>query len=165
MRWRQATRRDAGATWRRRPRECSSILCLQRVNLLFRIELKATNIAPYDNIKPVLQNLQVRGRVHVPVILSHFTSKRVLTMELIENAADVCDVAALQHMGVRPDAVAKLVQPYTAVGIRGHDVWTIAYLLCGGQVSQTFADMIYTHGFVHCDPHEANLLVGARVNK
>ena len=113
----------------------------------------------------MLQILQVRGRVHVPVILSHFTSKRVLTMELIENAADVCDVAALQHMGVRPDAVAKLVQPYTAVSIRGDNVWTIAYLLCGGQVSQTFADMIYTHGFVHCDPHEANLLVGACVNK
>lgn len=53
-------------------------------------------------------------------------------MELIENAADVCDVAALQHMGVRPDAVAKLVQPYTAVSIRGDTVWTIAYLFVRG---------------------------------
>ncbi|KAK9846458.1 hypothetical protein WJX81_004311 [Elliptochloris bilobata] len=76
----------------------------------------------------------VRGRVHVPVILPHFTSQRVLTMELIEHAADVCDVAAMRHMGVRPDEVAKLV-------------------------SQTFADMIYLHGYVHADPHQNNLMV------
>ena len=55
--------------------------------------------------------LQVRGRVHVPVILPHFTTKHVLTMELIEHACDVCDVAAMQHMGVRPADVAKLVRP------------------------------------------------------
>lgn len=27
------------------------------------------------------------------------------------------------------------------------------------QVSQAFAEMMFRHGFVHCDPHEANLLV------
>lgn len=27
------------------------------------------------------------------------------------------------------------------------------------QVSQTFAEMMFKHGFVHCDPHAANLLV------
>ena len=53
---------------------------------------------------------QVRGRVHVPVILPHFTSKRVLTMEFIEDAAHVCDVAALRHMGVRPVDVARLAR-------------------------------------------------------
>ena len=29
------------------------------------------------------------------------------------------------------------------------------------QVSQTFADMIYMHGYVHADPHENNLMVSA----
>lgn len=27
------------------------------------------------------------------------------------------------------------------------------------QLSQTFAEMMFKHGFVHCDPHAANLLV------
>lgn len=27
------------------------------------------------------------------------------------------------------------------------------------QVSQTFAEMMFKHGFVHCDPHAANLLI------
>ena len=27
------------------------------------------------------------------------------------------------------------------------------------QVSQAFAEMMFKHGFVHCDPHAANLLV------
>jgi len=48
--------------------------------------------------------------VHVPVILPHFTSKRVLTMEFIEDAAHVCDLAALRHMGVRPADVARLAR-------------------------------------------------------
>lgn len=27
------------------------------------------------------------------------------------------------------------------------------------QVSQAFAEMTFKHGFVHCDPHAANLLI------
>lgn len=27
------------------------------------------------------------------------------------------------------------------------------------QVSQAFAEMMFKHGFVHCDPHAANVLV------
>ncbi len=30
---------------------------------------------------------------------------------------------------------------------------------CGWQVSETFAEMIFRHGFVHCDPHAANMLL------
>ncbi len=29
----------------------------------------------------------------------------------------------------------------------------------GWQVSETFAEMIFRHGFVHCDPHAANMLL------
>lgn len=27
------------------------------------------------------------------------------------------------------------------------------------QVTQAFAEMIFKHGFVHCDPHAANMMV------
>jgi aarF domain-containing kinase len=30
------------------------------------------------------------------------------------------------------------------------------------EVSKVFADMIYDHGFVHCDPHPGNVLVRAK---
>lgn len=33
------------------------------------------------------------------------------------------------------------------------------------QVSQTFADMIYMHGYVHADPHENNLMVSALLGR
>jgi len=38
-----------------------------------------------------------------------------------------------------------------ARGIKRADVMT--------EVSKVFADMIYDHGFVHCDPHPGNVLV------
>ena len=44
----------------------------------------------------------------------------------------------LQEVGLRPQAIAQLV-------------------------SQTFNEMIFMHGYVHCDPHAANLFV--RVHK
>ena len=44
----------------------------------------------------------------------------------------------LQEAGLRPQAIAQLV-------------------------SQTFNEMIFMHGYVHCDPHAANLFV--RVHK
>lgn len=44
----------------------------------------------------------------------------------------------LQEAGLRPQAIAQLV-------------------------SQTFNEMIFLHGYVHCDPHAANLFV--RVHK
>ena len=44
----------------------------------------------------------------------------------------------LQEAGLRPRAIAQLV-------------------------SQTFNEMIFMHGYVHCDPHAANLFV--RVHK
>ena len=27
------------------------------------------------------------------------------------------------------------------------------------QVNKTFAEMIFKHGFVHCDPHAANMMI------
>ncbi|KAJ8443903.1 hypothetical protein Cgig2_032727 [Carnegiea gigantea] len=46
----------------------------------------------------------------------------------------VDDVKGIQNMGIRPYDVSKLV-------------------------SEAFSEMIFKHGFLHCDPHAANLLV------
>lgn len=44
------------------------------------------------------------------------------------------DTSALEKLGVKPTAVANLV-------------------------CKTIGTMIFSHGFVHCDPHPGNLLV------
>ncbi|KAJ4790009.1 Protein kinase superfamily protein [Rhynchospora pubera] len=54
-------------------------------------------------------------------------------MEFME-AAEVTDVKAIKKHGLRPHDVSKLVR-------------------------KVFAEMMFKHGFVHCDPHAANLMV------
>ncbi|CAD7704627.1 unnamed protein product [Ostreobium quekettii] len=76
---------------------------------------------------------RVRGRVKVPEVIHNLTSKRVLTMEFIDGIS-VTDCEGLDALGVDTGKVAELV-------------------------SQTFSEMIFVFGEVHCDPHEANLLV------
>ncbi|CAK0787023.1 hypothetical protein CVIRNUC_010239 [Coccomyxa viridis] len=82
---------------------------------------------------------RVRGRVKIPEILHHLSTERVITMEFVRGAA-VCDREALQRMGVKPSDVAKLV-------------------------SETFNEMIFTFGDVHCDPHAANMMVRKKNGK
>lgn len=74
-------------------------------------------------------------RVVVPKIFWNLTRKRVLTMDFMEGEG-VSDVEAIKKLGLKPADVAKLV-------------------------SETFAEMIFHHGFVHCDPHAANMKVQA----
>eukprot|EP00257_Ricinus_communis_P023520 XP_015583524.1 putative ABC1 protein At2g40090 [Ricinus communis] len=71
--------------------------------------------------------------VYAPKVHWNLSTSKLLTMEFID-AAQVNDVKAIQGLGIQPCEVAKLV-------------------------SQTFAEMMFKHGFVHCDPHAANLLV------
>ncbi|KAG1337707.1 putative ABC1 protein [Cocos nucifera] len=54
-------------------------------------------------------------------------------MEFMD-AAEITDVSAIQRLGIEPNDVSKLV-------------------------SQAFAEMTFKHGFVHCDPHAANMMV------
>lgn len=79
------------------------------------------------------QSGPLRGHVAVPAAQPALSSRRVLTMDFMDGVG-VTDVAAIERLGLKPADVAKLV-------------------------SQTFAEMIFHHGFVHCDPHAANLLV------
>ena len=75
----------------------------------------------------------MRGRVRVPDPAPEFSTGRVLAMEWIDGAP-VTDRAGVVAAGVRPSDVA----------------WLVA---------ETFAEMIFLHGHVHCDPHGGNLLV------
>ncbi|GKU92114.1 hypothetical protein SLEP1_g5883 [Rubroshorea leprosula] len=54
-------------------------------------------------------------------------------MEFMDGA-QVNDVKTIQKLGIQPQEVAKLV-------------------------SQAFAEMMFKHGFVHCDPHAANIII------
>ncbi|KAM0031499.1 putative ABC-type Cd(2+) transporter [Helianthus debilis subsp. tardiflorus] len=54
-------------------------------------------------------------------------------MEFVEGP-QVNDLKSIQKLGINPHDIARLV-------------------------SRTYAEMMFKHGFVHCDPHAANLLV------
>ncbi|KAJ9160321.1 hypothetical protein P3X46_025732 [Hevea brasiliensis] len=71
--------------------------------------------------------------VYAPKVHWNLSTSKLLTMEFMD-AAQVNDVNAIEGLGIQPSEVAKLV-------------------------SQAFAEMMFKHGFVHCDPHAANLLV------
>nr|XP_023889446.1 putative ABC1 protein At2g40090 [Quercus suber] len=71
--------------------------------------------------------------VYAPKVYWNLSTSKLLTMEFMDGA-HVNDVKAIQRLGIQPKEVAKLV-------------------------SQAFAEMMFKHGFVHCDPHAANLLV------
>ncbi|XVE99750.1 hypothetical protein REPUB_Repub03eG0227800 [Reevesia pubescens] len=71
--------------------------------------------------------------VYAPQVHWSLSTSKLLTMEFMD-AAQVNDVVTIRRLGIQPSEVARLV-------------------------SQTFAEMMFKHGFVHCDPHAANLLV------
>lgn len=71
--------------------------------------------------------------IYAPKVYWDFSTSKLLTMEFMD-AAEINDVSAIRRFGIQPLEVSKLV-------------------------SQAFAEMIFKHGFVHCDPHAANMMV------
>jgi aarF domain-containing kinase len=71
--------------------------------------------------------------IHVPAILWEWTRKRVLVMEYCAGAT-VTDVGWMRRNAVDPAAV-------------------------GRDLTRLYAQMIFLHGFVHCDPHPGNVAV------
>ncbi|PWA41388.1 ABC2-like protein [Artemisia annua] len=71
--------------------------------------------------------------VYAPKVYWNLSTTKLLTMEFVEGA-EVNDLQSIQKLGINPHDIARLV-------------------------SRTFAEMMFKHGFVHCDPHAANLLV------
>ena len=71
-------------------------------------------------------------RVHVPRTLAELSGPRVLTMEDIDGAK-LTDARRLAELGIEPRPLAALL-------------------------SRVFSTMVFSHGFVHADPHPGNLL-------
>ncbi|KAL6291090.1 hypothetical protein ACE6H2_008600 [Prunus campanulata] len=90
------------------------------------------------NSEKCLENFQklsphIAAYVYAPKVYWNLSTSKLLTMEFMDGP-QVNDVKTIKRLGIRPDEVARLV-------------------------SETFAEMMFKHGFVHCDPHAANLLV------
>ncbi|KAK4277837.1 hypothetical protein QN277_015771 [Acacia crassicarpa] len=75
----------------------------------------------------------IANYIYVPRVYWDLSTSKLLTMEFMDGA-QISDVKTIRRLGIHP-----------------HEVSTL--------VSQTFAEMIFKHGFVHCDPHAANLFV------
>ena len=105
-------------------------------------------------------------------------------MEFIGDAVGVSDVEGMKKMGIR--CVCLVEKQYEHVTLRGYITFTrwkevawvkkreegidVLQLTMQGVtscrpgelaklISETFSEMIFTHGHVHCDPHAANMLV------
>lgn len=96
----------------------------------FLVEAK-NSVKCMDNFRKL--SPRVADYVYAPRVFWNLSTSKLLTMEFMEGA-QVNDLKGIQGLGIRPIDVAKLL-------------------------SQTFAEMMFKHGFVHCDPHAANLLV------
>lgn len=96
----------------------------------FLVEAK-NSVKCMDNFRKL--SPRIADYVYAPRVYWNLSTSKLLTMEYME-AAQVNDLKNIQRFGIQPIDVVKLV-------------------------SETFAEMMFKHGFVHCDPHAANLLV------
>ncbi|CAI5743522.1 unnamed protein product [Peronospora destructor] len=71
--------------------------------------------------------------VHVPIVYDELSTKRMVSMEFI-SAPKVSEIDAIRKLGLDPREVARS--------------------LC-----EVFSEMVFCHGFVHCDPHAGNIFV------
>jgi aarF domain-containing kinase len=83
-------------------------------------------------VKRDLKDMVKSGDVALPTPIEPYSSQRILTMSFEEGF----------HLNN--------VEQMKSLKLKGIDVSTL--------VSQIFSEQIFRHGFVHCDPHEANLL-------
>ncbi|VAH95399.1 unnamed protein product [Triticum turgidum subsp. durum] len=75
----------------------------------------------------------IANSICTPKVYWNLSTSRILTMEYID-AKEVTDVKGIKDLGIRPVDVSNLV-------------------------NKAFAEMIFKHGFVHCDPHAANMMI------
>jgi len=86
-----------------------------------------------DNSATMRRNFAADSGVMVPEVYREFTTRRVLTMELVEGIK-VTDVDALERAGIDKHAVAQ-------------------------KLIEIFCDQVLRDGFFHADPHPGNILV------
>lgn len=85
------------------------------------------SIQTHRNGEATKERFKNRSDFYVPEIYWDLSSRKILTMEFIDGVK-VNDVEALKKLGVSPK-------------------WVRTTLL------EVFAEMMYQHGVVHCDPH------------
>ncbi|KAI8871725.1 ABC1-domain-containing protein, partial [Ramicandelaber brevisporus] len=90
----------------------------------------------WSNAEQVRANFAATSQDSLTIPKMHLARKRVLMMEFIEGSRPD-DIAYLHKHEIRPERVA-------------------------ARLTQVFNEMVYTHGFVHCDPHPGNMLVRPR---
>lgn len=71
--------------------------------------------------------------IKIPIIHKKYSSDRVLTMEMMKGVK-VSEIEEIKKMGL--------------------ELKDVAYTL-----SRAFNEMIFVHGFIHCDPHPGNIFV------
>ncbi|MGA7873489.1 MAG: AarF/UbiB family protein, partial [Candidatus Binatus sp.] len=86
-----------------------------------------------DNSATMRRNFATDPAVIVPEVYREFTTRRVLTMELLEGIK-VTDIDALERAGINKHAVAQ-------------------------KLIEIFCDQVLRDGFFHADPHPGNILV------
>jgi predicted unusual protein kinase regulating ubiquinone biosynthesis (AarF/ABC1/UbiB family) len=86
-----------------------------------------------ENSATMRHNFAADSAVIVPEVYSEFTTRRVLTMELLEGIK-VTDVDALERAGIDKHLVAQ-------------------------KLIEIFCDQVLRDGFFHADPHPGNILV------
>jgi predicted unusual protein kinase regulating ubiquinone biosynthesis (AarF/ABC1/UbiB family) len=101
--------------------------------LLKYIPMELDFLNEASNCETITRNFAGRGDLVVPRIYRELTSRRVLTMELVEGIK-VTDVEALSHAGIDKQEVAQ-------------------------KLIEIFTEMILRDGFFHADPHPGNILV------
>jgi len=85
------------------------------------------------NNQRIAAMLAGRCDVYVPYAIEKYSSRKVLTMEFVR--------------GLRVDDV------------HGIKMAELAPLDIANTITSVFGEMIYCHGFIHCDPHPGNLLI------
>ena len=90
-------------------------------------------LAEADHAETFRKNFARRKRVHVPRVVHHLTTRRVLTLENVY-AIKITDYEAITAAGIDRGAVAKVLL-------------------------DTYLKQIFEDGFFHADPHPGNLFV------
>jgi predicted unusual protein kinase regulating ubiquinone biosynthesis (AarF/ABC1/UbiB family) len=85
------------------------------------------------NCETLHHNFASRSDVVIPDVYHEFTTRRVLTMQLVEGIK-VTDLEAMAHAGINKQEVAQ-------------------------KLIEIFTEMILRDGFFHADPHPGNILV------
>ena len=102
------------------------------------LESELNFLSEARNMQRCAYNFLGMPGVRVPELLENLSSRRILTMEFV-NGTKVNDVEGLRAQGFDPVSV-------------------------GRDVTKIFGEMVFCHGFVHCDPHPGNMLVAHRRN-